>query len=104
MRDLVLVLALLLTCGACSESSKDHPTAVAERQCKRAYDRLMRYVTGHGSYPTTDEEWESVRTGGTDPWGNPLEIVMDVGVASVWSAGPDGVVRTEDDICYPPLD
>lgn len=101
MRDLVLVFALL-ACGACSDAPDD-PKTVAERQCRGVYDRLMRWVTGHGRYPTTDEEWDSVRTG-KDPWGNPLEITLDGGAARVWSAGPDGEERTEDDICYPPLD
>jgi hypothetical protein len=101
MRDLALLFALLV-CGACGETEKD-PTAVAERQCRGVYDRLMRWVTGHGRYPTTDEEWDSVRTG-TDPWGNPLEIVMEGGEPSVWSAGPDGIERTDDDISYPPFD
>ncbi len=63
----------------------------------------MRWVTVRARYPTTDEEWESVRIG-MDPWGNPLEITMDEGEARVWSAGPDGKEWTEDDICYPPLD
>ena len=101
MRDLALVLALLV-CGACSDSRPDR-IAAAERRCRGVYDRLMRWVTGHGRYPTTDEEWESVRTG-NDPWGHPLEIVMEEGKARVWSVGPDGEERTEDDICYPPLD
>jgi hypothetical protein len=99
MRYLALVLALLV-CGACGRTEQD-PAAVAERQCRGVYDRLMRWVTGHGRYPSTEEEWQSVRTG-TDPWGNPLEIVMEEGDVVVWSAGPDGVAKTEDDICYPP--
>jgi hypothetical protein len=101
MRCLVLVL-VLLACGACGETSQD-PKAVAERQCRGVYDRLMRYVTGHGRYPETDEEWNGIRTG-KDPWGHPLEIVMEEGEARVWSNGPDGEERTADDICYPPTD
>jgi hypothetical protein len=100
MRTLVLVLALVACCG-CSKTPSD-PKAVAERHCRGVYDRLMRYVTVHGRYPSTDEEWASVKTG-KDPWGNTLEISMDGGAARVWSAGPDGEERTDDDICYPPL-
>jgi hypothetical protein len=29
---------------------------------------------------------------------------MEGGEASVWSAGPDGIERTDDDISYPPFD
>ena len=66
-------------------------------------DNVSRYYRGHGRFPETDEEWDGVRTG-KDPWGNPIEFTMEAGEARAWSAGPDGVIRTADDICYPPLD
>jgi hypothetical protein len=99
VRYLVFALALL-ACGACRKTPD--PVAAAEAECRATYDKLMRWVTGHGRFPVSDEDWEQVEPG-KDPWGNAYVIAIE-GEAQVYSWGPDGRETTDDDICYPPLE
>ena len=96
---LLLLAALLAACA------KREPADEALAQCRARYDKLMRWITGHGQTPATYEELESAgQIKGMDPWGRLYDIEEAGGRFRVWSHGPDGVEGTGDDICYPPLE
>ena len=75
----------------------------AQAECKAIYDRLMRFATGQGRYPGTDEEWAPFESD-KDPWGNNYFVDDESARMQVCSAGPDGIPATGDDICYPSPD
>lgn len=96
----VLLLVLLPACGKKAETHVERAT----RSCRTHYDILMRWVTGHGRLPETDEDLaRAAQIRGPDPWGGRYVIETE-GQVRIWSKGPDREPETEDDIAYPPFD
>ena len=103
MRRLVSLLMPVLVAGACSSEPEDPRLTAAER-CRAHYDILMRWITGHGRQPETEEEaLAAAGIDAPDPWGSAYVVEVTSEGMRVWSWGPDKVEGTTDDICYPAL-
>jgi Type II secretion system (T2SS), protein G len=80
-------------------------TAVGAQSIETA---LSRYQAEHGHFPPLElnlDDLATVRDGGPymsgpprDAWGHPFRYTLVDGKPKVYSAGPDGVFGTKDDI------
>lgn len=126
LMEVLLVLVILAILGSLAALSYD---AISRRANKKAAESqiglfktpIQMYQMAIGSYPTTAQGLESLRTAPsdlpnaskwdgpyldspipTDPWGQPYQYAApgqhNTDGYDVWSSGPDSVSGTDDDI------
>src|SRR5690349_2377713 len=115
-RKIMVVVVILtgLVALAASRLTVEHalvgnPTAVTAASIETALDR---YETDHGQYPRLGFNLDelAINPDGTslespyfsgpprDGWGHPFQYTLLNGKATIYSAGPDGIFDTKDDI------
>lgn len=76
-----------------------------EKQLAMVQGWLKQYEAQYGEYPTTEQGWSVIPQAQPVPqdlWGNPLAYERpDPDWCEIRSAGPDGILKTDDDRAMP---
>ena len=103
-----LLLFLVLTSVACDlltydpvKKGKDAPI-IADAKLFRVAQEIVRLTTEAEQYHSLKGEWppdwQALRRGGRDPWGEEYILEFEGNRAIVFSSGPDGEIGTDDDV------
>ena len=96
-----LLLLLVAACAKPADKANKSTKVGKARAFKAEQDMLHlrrecdQYQALHGELPA---DWDALGKTTTDPWGTQYALDVDDGYADIYSAGPDGLFDTVDDV------